>query len=558
MGQQTSNLSTLVGLVPVYGTVISYVVQAWEFASSFGKADPLDLAVAQLQRQIDALVAALEEVNRRLDAHAQRIVKIENERHMDKFLELGRESRRIAFEIALNPFDANERKRLGFHAMELANRFLNEPDIWEWTDIGFTRDFDDDGNFIRQHVDVLAPDFKAHLALPLYGNVIMLLLAAIELDTKGEPAAVRRIYGNLLERHIAAVLSRPAWDEFNEAPQTLPEMIRARITCRPFPLNKFAVDGECVFGIVCENVMERRSTVVRDTTVMLADRGPSVLCTVDPNIGRFDEEDIEGEKGVLLLTELGDMMRRVLQTGSLREPFIGRFLMSPTLPLAVLYGIRHDGGVDWHRQVSGGAPGAPAYWQGPVRTRAGFENYTKVFPAGGNDLYALRDDGVLQWLRHDDFNTGGSTWTGPRDITFGWNNPALISVTPGGDRVLYQLDNNGELWWLRHDGVTVGFDNRAWSGPRLVHSGFNQYIRLFSVGEGVIYGITSDGRLMWHRHKGFRDGSNVWEGPRQVGTGWQNFRDVFGTDNGVIYGQAATERYCGTSIGVGHRSLQLD
>ena len=266
---------------------------------------------------------------------------------------------------------------------------------------------------------------------------------------------------------------------------TFAEMIRARITCRPFALSKFAAKGECVFGIVCENVMEHRSTNIRDVSILLADQGPGVLCTVDPDIGRSDEEDIEGEKGVVVLTELGDMMRRVRDNGSLREPFIGRFVMSPTPALAVLYGLRHDGGLDWYRQASPGAPGTPANWQGPVRTHEGFQDYLKIFPAGGNDIYALRKDGVLQWWTHDDFNTGGPGWTGPRDIAFDWIHPSILSVTPGGDRVLYRLDdsdafNSGGLTWLRHDGVTTGFAASAWSGPVVVHSDFAQFVRLFS------------------------------------------------------------------------------
>jgi len=542
VGEQTKTLETIVEVIPVYGSVIKTAIQIFDFAHNFGRSTPLDQTLADFQKQIDALVAGLEEVNRRLNVHAQRIVKIENERHVDKLLTLGRELQRIAFRILQSPADAGERSLLAFDAVALANRFLDEPDIWEWTDIGITRDFDDDGNFLRSHVEILDPDFKSHLALPLYSNAVLLLLVAIDMDTKGDPSTVERRYRQRLERHIAAVLSRDGWDDLNDPPLTLAEMIRARITCRPFALNKFAAKGECVFGIVCENVMERRSTNIRDVSILLADEGPSVLCTVNADIGRSDEEDIEGEKGVLLLTELGDMMRRVRDTGSLREPFIGRFVMSPTRALAVLYGLRHDGGVDWYRQASPGAPGTPENWQGPVRTHEGFKDYLKIFPGGGNDLYALRRDGVLQWWTHDDFNTGGPGWTGPRDITFGWNDPLILSVTPGGNRVLYRLDDrhefgNGGLTWLRHDGVTTGFDANAWSGPVVVHSEFAQFVRLFSVNEGVVYGVTADGRLMWHRHKGFRNGASVWDGPRQVGTGWQNFRDVFATDGGLIYGQ---------------------
>ena len=68
--------------------------------------------------------------------------------------------------------------------------------------------------------------------------------------------------------------------------------------------------------MTCENVVERRTTHVRDVTVMMADRGLDVFCTAPPDIGRFDEEQIEDEKGVTLLTELVQLMRRVLAAGA--------------------------------------------------------------------------------------------------------------------------------------------------------------------------------------------------------------------------------------------------
>lgn len=314
-------------------------------------------------------------------------------------------------------------------------------------------------------------------------------------------------------------------------------MIRARIICRPLAVNKFAAGGECVFGIVCENVMERQSTVVRDATIMMADREPTVLCTAPPDIGRFDEEEIEDEKGVMLLTELGQMMRQVLAQGSLREPFVGHFAMAPTLPLAVLYGIRRNGGVDWYRQAPGEGPNTTSGWLGPRRTRHGWENYTRIFPAGGNRFYALHGDGELHWFAHDDFNDGGPGWTGLKVVGRGWGN--FLSITPGGDGVLYAVQPDGTLLWYRHDGLTWGGGVETWRGGIPVHAGFHEYRRLVSVNEGVLYAVASDGRLLWFRHKGFKDGTPLWDGPRDVGNGWQNFRDVFGTDDGVVYAQQA-------------------
>lgn len=154
MADETKNIETVIDFIPApYGTVFKVFLGVFDFAHSFGKTDPLDYAVARLQKQIDALVAALGAVNRRLNEHARRIAKIENERHVDKLLELNREAARISLRIAQRPTDAQERELLAFDARVLADRFL------------------------------LEPDFKTHLALPSYTYTILLLLAAIDLST---------------------------------------------------------------------------------------------------------------------------------------------------------------------------------------------------------------------------------------------------------------------------------------------------------------------------------------------------------------------------------------
>lgn len=184
--------------------------------------------------------------------------------------------------------------------------------------------------------------------------------------------------------------------------------------------------------------------------------------------------------------------------------------MAPTLPLAVLYGIRHDGVADWYRQIPGEGPNAASQWLGPRRTRDGWENYARIFPAGGNRLYGLHRNGELHWFAHDDFNDGGPGWAGFRRVGRGWG--SFLSITPGGDGVLYAVQPDGKLLWYRHDGLTSGGGIETWrSAP--VHSGFHEYRRLFSVNEGFLYAVASDGTLMWFRHKGFKDGTSLWDGP---------------------------------------------
>jgi hypothetical protein len=539
MSKEMENIYTVVDFVPPpYGTVFKVFLKVFDFAHNFGKMDPLEVAVARLQKQIDDIFEELKGLNQRVNDLALEVVKIQNERHIDKLLEVNREAARIAFHVNQRPTDTLERARLANDAKILADRFLQEPDIWQWTDVRVRRAFDEQDHLAGEiQVDPFPPDFKAHLALPSYTSAILLLLSAIELDVMGEPATVRQRYGEVLERHIAQVEIRPGWDDHADQPETLPEMIRARITCRPYAAHTYAIQGQCLIGIVCENVMERRSDVVRDVTLTLDGPG-SVACTAPENIGLFDEREIEDQKGVALLAELGQLMRRILAAGSLREQYIGLFVDGPavpTLPLAVLYGISFDGGVDWYRQNAAGA-GSAANWLGPKRTREGWgSDYIKFFPAGGNSFYGLRSDGVLQWFQHDDFNDGGTGWQGPRDVGTGWH--GFRSITPGGDGVLYAVQPDGTLLWYRHDGVTNGGGLETWRGGTIVNSGFQDYQRILSVNAGILYAVANDGRLLWFKHKGFKDGTPAWDGPVAVGTGWQNFRDVFGADQGVIYAE---------------------
>ena len=43
-----------------------------------------------------------------------------------------------------------------------------------------------------------------------------------------------------------------------------------------------------------------------------------------------------------------------------------------------------------------------------------------MIPAGGNAFYALTQDGLLKWYRHDGFNDGSFNWKGPVDVGRGW------------------------------------------------------------------------------------------------------------------------------------------
>ena len=106
--------------------------------------------------------------------------------------------------------------------------------------------------------------------------------------------------------------------------------------------------------------------------------------------------------------------------------------------------------------------------------------------------------------------------------------PPLLAQTPATNGVIYAVTNDNLLMWYRHDGRGDG--SFRWTGPKKVGSGWD-FKQIFSGGGGVIYGITNSGDLMWYRHDGRRDGSSSWTGPKKVGNGW-DFKDILADEPG--------------------------
>ena len=150
----------------------------------------------------------------------------------------------------------------------------------------------------------------------------------------------------------------------------------------------------------------------------------------------------------------------------------------------------------------------------------------------------MRPDGVLLWYRHDGFNDGSFTWSGPNEIGTGWN--GFRQVLGNGDGKVYAVAQDGTLLWYAHDGFRDGGGLTTWRGPQPVGTGWGDFLHLFAGGEGVLYAVAQDGSLLWYRHKGVADGSATWEGPKAVGGGWQDFTRVFSTGGGVVYGVTRT------------------
>jgi hypothetical protein len=435
---------------------------------------------------------------------------------------------------------ASERSSMAYDMGVQADRFLGNLDLWQWTDIRTTIERDAYGNPVPGGTAVVAmpPDFKVRLAMPVYRAAMLTWLIAIDLDTQGNYLLVRSKYGVSLGRHIDMISIRQGWNELQTPPQTIPENIKSRITCYPIAFAKFAdAAGNCSFSIACENVMDRTTLVMPPDLQVHMNPVPNdpnpILCTASPGMGLLDEEQIESDRGIALLSALEALLRQLQTTGTLRGQFIGRFDATPTYNQAFLYTVTPASDTLWYRQQAAADPNALAGWIGPRKVGSGWADLLTVIPAGGNRFYGAAADGTLFWYQHTGFNEGTADWKGPSVVGNGWN--TFAKLVGGSDGVVYAIRPDGTLVWYKHDGVESGGGVSTWRPPTVVGSGWNQYLHVFSMGNGIIYAVRTDGVMIWNHHQGFEDGSNRWDLPLPAGGGWGGYEDLFGAGDGVIF-----------------------
>jgi Tachylectin len=294
--------------------------------------------------------------------------------------------------------------------------------------------------------------------------------------------------------------------------------------------------------------MDRRTTVVvTDLAVhMHGDPTQTILCTASPHLGLIEEEQIEDDQGVGVLTALGDLLRRVEMTGTIRQQFVGTFDTTPAYNTAFLYMVTTSDDILWYKQLPSPRPNTPAGWEGPRNVGSGWADLLAVLPAGGNRFYGVAADGTLLWYQHDGFNDGTSNWTGPRVVGSGWN--GFLKIVAGSDGVLYAILPNGTLIWYRHDGVLTGGGADTWRGPSQIGTGWDKFKVIFSVGQGIIYAIDNLGQLTWQHHLGFENGDNDWDRAMfNAGNGWGDFKSVLVRERASFTVCSRTGRYFGSN-----------
>ncbi len=199
-----------------------------------------------------------------------------------------------------------------------------------------------------------------------------------------------------------------------------------------------------------------------------------------------------------------------------------------------IYAINTKGDLLWFRHL--GFADGKSQWATSigVKVASGWGGYKRVFASSHGVLYALSSNGTLSWFQHLGYETGQATWANGGNglpVASDWASPSMVIVADDG--VLYAVRQNGDLDWYRHTGFDTGA--ATWIGPQQVGTGWNMFDAIEATSLGVLYGRKPSGELLWYKHLGQSTGTNSWTTSGAVGSGWNVFGRFTASDSGVIY-----------------------
>lgn len=417
------------------------------------------------------------------------------------------------------------------------DKWLREDfDIWRWREkIG--KEFVDPETKISriEPVSILA---FSNVPLPFYLIAVMVWLIAreqaVQLGEREKLADDRP----RLKRHLDAVSARLEYNKYGHGdtakPRTIAENIKSRIIAQVHAVNKYPKNRVCNFYFIAYNGLTGEKETGDDFEQVM--ENDNVLCTLNPELVGSPplELAMESKSGIDSLSGMEQILKHVEASGSLRPPLSGSFDTKTVHFPATFYIVSQSGSLHWYRNDRASQPGGSYIWDGPKTLNDGWGQFVKVFSGGGPIIYALRQDGILMWQRHNGYENGDNQWEPPKEVASGWQK--FRQIVPAGDYVVYGIEPNGTLVWHRHKGGHYGGGSDTWDGPAIVSSGWTDYTKVFASAQGVIFAIRTDGMLLMHRHEGYLTGANEWESIREISTGWNIFREVIATPHGVLYG----------------------
>ncbi len=526
---------TVAEFIP-YVKYVAKAVKILDQIYNFGKKSAEEQAIEVLVQQVAVLEADIADINRRVDELNRRVVQNENLarwREIQRYLTiLGTLSKRLE----RSP-DVDDLAEIANAAALHIAAMLADTDLWLWSDIG--QDTAPNGKPV---VELADPEFKV-LPLPVFAAMVSLFALGSSMHIGLEPTA-HQDYAETFAKFRTAVGVRNNWVELQMPAETLPEKIRSVITVVPFPLTTHAVEGECVYGLVCFNRIDRTTTNLRDVTIAPRDATPTTLCTAPSNLGQHDEAIIEDDYGpIIILGRLEDMLDRLATRGSLVDPFVGEF---PNVfhHALFLYAVEPGGQLVRFDCKAATTLVDEVEWQSSLTSLGTGWDVKAILPGHWNILYAVQADGSVVWNRHDGALTNTLSWSSrvvePPRFGSGFREGYIAGSSGTIYRSLRGTIQTGdgvrlvsELTADRHPGVEDG--TGEFTGQTTIHRNWPQYTTAFGDSEGVIYGIDGNGDLFWHKHEDTPAGPVVL-GPAHIGTGWNIFSRTFSAGHGFIFG----------------------
>lgn len=591
--------STTVGMAyPAAGAVFKATGEMLDLFGYFGKnADPAGEAIKRINERLDFLEKRVSDLETKVRAIENELFRTQNMTRVRLLRSKQDALKLLAYKLQQKPTEQGDKQALAKEAQIIAGGFLDDPDLWMWSDM-------------REKDGAMLPaDFKPLPALEYYVVALVAWIAAIDSASDGDVEFVNREHGRALQKHIAYLSVSSGWKESDGDAETLPEKIMARVSCSLESIRKSpdANTRKCTIHEGCEDRIARlASTVAIHEEV--APLGTEICNVAYSERKMGSEDELERMYGIEMMEKLAQKLTRLKDFGTVREQFVGTFDPS-TQTAQYLYGVKPNGDLLWymHRVVTRNTDALPSETQGQTdkdRVRkpgpraqtpagkadtvilnpnillpTGVTSPPKVLgrvkiPSTGTPPISICDSARRARARNSPAAPGlearcraagvivqpmesetvvldpriaekfklaeiGVTHVldGPKRVgTGGWQN--FREVMPAGLSGIYALTREGVLKWYRHDGFLDG--SVKWDGSREVGRGWGDFQHIIPMGDGIIYAITKDGRLEWRRHAGYLDGRGLespgaWEGPKNVGTGWGAFKQVFAGGEGVIY-----------------------
>ncbi|MBX4171228.1 hypothetical protein HBA53_23260 (plasmid) [Rhodococcus pyridinivorans] len=516
---------------------VEYIAKAFSILEgiyNFGKESKEDRALRELQERVADLERYINSIDDRVSHLEHRVSQGDNRERLRNINTHQLSIKKLSRDLQGHPEDAVNIAESAFDHLRV---MYEDRDLWLWDEA------------VRKPTEAskdwrpLPPSFKG-LPLPVFGLGTMVWALAAQAAIKaGVP---RPTFSSSASALLGWVSTRREWVPGEVPPQTIAEHFRfgiqLEILMSTYPNKK----GYCEYSFVAVNHIDRTRTHIRDLDIDYRDY-PTAMCTADPRLAVNDEAILEEESPqIKTLRILEESVTRIRDRGSLADPVYGQFADWFYADLT-LYGIDASGELRGYQiKTTTAVAEPPEVVQIGDVLGVGWQHFSEVLGTYGNIVYALSEDGSVQWYREDDISKGPQGWTGPRTVKRPRASRLIIvrgeyrTHVNGGGGTIYQIHQTNLFRLERTLKVMFHADVKGGDGEfgnlTTISENWPDYVTVFGGSNGVIYGIDQSGDLFWHRHKNSPDPEGKVEGPTKIGTGWHGFTSVFAFGDGFIAG----------------------